>query len=927
MGQRRCAWCGLVVALLAAFPAHCASYEPGAARGSGEAPATGRQSLVTGNNTITQAADEFRTGWYPDQPGLDPGIVASGGFGRAFQTTLTLTPKEQVYAQPLVSSDGSHVFIATQANNLYVLDAKTGAITASRALGKPWNQSDVACGDVMPTIGVISTPVIDVTSNTAYLLSKSYDATGAAIWYFHAVDATALDERPGFPVTIAGAADNNPSIVFTPKYQNQRTGLLLLNGVVYAGFSAHCDVGTYHGWIVGVSTAGQIVARFATEAGPMSNGGAGIWHSGGGLISDGPGRILFVTGNGRSPVPSGPVPENMPTVGLGESVVRVDVQPGGGVKPGQWFSPYNAGMLGDEDMSSGGPVALPAPLFGTPATPNLLVIGGKHGVVYTLDRDHLGGFLQGPGATDNAIGTIKVGGGMWSKPAVWPGDGGWIYVDSSGGVGIQALKYSLNGQGVPTFAIVGKTTDTFGSFAGSPIVTSNGTNAGSALVWVTHDSGQLRAYNAVPDATGVLTMVFSDNFGPHVKMQSPGVGAGTIFVGTNDGHVTGYAARAAVISGPPVDFGTVIVGNMKTATVTLTAMQATTVTALTSSDPTAFAVGAATPALPAKLAANQSMTVQVTFSPPQPSGYAAALNVTSSAGAGGAPLKGTGQANGPYLAASPTSIAFGTVATGTSNPASIVLANQGSKALTFASFAPPMAPYSAMGLPAAGQTLAPGATVTTTLVFAPTADGVYTSNLGVQSDGGNLTIAVTGSAAPMPNMVISPLNLDFGNVPPGTTKTMSFTIANTGGSNLTIVKSKPPSQGIFTATTSLPEGTVVAPGASLTETVAASVMGSGDFTDAWIITGNDRSALHTVTFAIQDGSDAGAAGGTPPGTWQNLPRTDCSTAAPGRSPPARSLAMGLAVAALSWARRWRRRARDEVAGTRCTRTKCVLTPD
>jgi MYXO-CTERM domain-containing protein len=158
-------------------------------------------------------------------------------------------------------------------------------------------------------------------------------------------------------------------------------------------------------------------------------------------------------------------------------------------------------------------------------------------------------------------------------------------------------------------------------------------------------------------------------------------------------------------------------------------------------------------------------------------------------------------------------------------------------------------------------------------------------------------------------MVISPLNLDFGNVPPGTTKTMSFTIANTGGSNLTIVKSKPPSQGIFTATTSLPEGTVVAPGASLSETVAASPMGSGDFTDTWIITGNDRTALHTVTFAIADGSDAGGAALLPPGTWSTSPRTDCSTSAPGRSSPARSLGMGLAVAALAWARRWRRRER------------------
>src|SRR3954467_10667700 len=83
-------------------------------------------NLVTPNGAITQAADEQRTGWYPDQPGLDPSIVGSAAFGRLFKTRLTLTANEQVYAQPLVSN--GKVFVATEANNLYVLDGDTGAI-------------------------------------------------------------------------------------------------------------------------------------------------------------------------------------------------------------------------------------------------------------------------------------------------------------------------------------------------------------------------------------------------------------------------------------------------------------------------------------------------------------------------------------------------------------------------------------------------------------------------------------------------------------------------------------------------------------------------------------------------------------------------------------------------------------------------------
>ena len=99
----------------------------------------------------------------------------------------------------------------------------------------------------------------------------------------------------------------------------------MMNGVVYAGFGSHCDNQPYQGWVVGVSTAGKLETMWATAP----NGGA-IWQAGGGLISDGPGQILFTTGNGfgepgEEPPPG---PGNKPPSGLGQSVVRVEVQGG-----------------------------------------------------------------------------------------------------------------------------------------------------------------------------------------------------------------------------------------------------------------------------------------------------------------------------------------------------------------------------------------------------------------------------------------------------------------------------------------------------------------------------------------------------------------------------------------------------------------------
>src|SRR5208283_2621190 len=78
-------------------------------------------------------------------------------------------------------------------------------------------------------------------------------------------------------------------------------------------------------------------------------------------------------------------------------------------------------------------------------------------------------------------------------------------------------------------------------------------------------------------------------------------------------------------------------------------------------------------------------------------------------------------------------------------------------------------------------------------------------------------------------------------------------VSNTGGTNLTITKSKPPVAGVFVAATSLPEGTVIAPGGSLSETVSITPTTSGSFSDVWTINGNDGGAARVVTFTATSG--------------------------------------------------------------------------
>src|ERR1700690_331057 len=310
-------------------------------------------NLVSPNGAITQGADELRTNWYNDQPGLDPAIVGGPNFTRLFASALP-SAGEPVLAQPLVVN--GNVLVVTEENNVYLLDAVTGALTKSRSLGAGFDASGgLGCGDIQPHVGITGTPVIDTSSNTAYFFSKA--SSGA--YTLHGVDAGTLAEKAGFPVTISGAAQNDATKTFNSTDAHQRPGLLLMGGVVYGAFASHCDHTPYVGWIIGVSTAGAIKARFATSAGAGS--GDGIWMSGSGLSSDGADSILFATGNPQGPSPAFPatIASNTPPANLDESAVRATVQADGSLKATDFFAPFDAQSMGDNDLAGGGIISLP----------------------------------------------------------------------------------------------------------------------------------------------------------------------------------------------------------------------------------------------------------------------------------------------------------------------------------------------------------------------------------------------------------------------------------------------------------------------------------------------------------------------------------------------------------------------------------------
>ncbi len=253
-----------------------------------------------------------------------------------------------------------------------------------------------------------------------------------------------------------------------------------------------------------------------------------------------------------------------------------------------------------------------------------------------MNLDSLGGYDDGPGGGDNVVQRLGPRVGVWGRPGVWPGDGGWVYLSTAGG-GLDAYQYGVSGTGQPSLSFAGTTADQFGWGSGPAVVTSNGTADGSALVWVIWSANrqgqgaQLRAYDPIP-VDGQMQLVYSAPIGTSTNYFSPGVGGGRLYVGTRDGHILAFGSPVSQpLSGPTTSFPSTPIGETTQKTLTLTASQTVTINSLASTSGQ-FILGAPSQSLPATLTSGQTISVPVTFAPTQTGLLGDQVNVTLSDG-------------------------------------------------------------------------------------------------------------------------------------------------------------------------------------------------------------------------------------------------------------------------------------------------------
>ncbi len=544
-------------------------------------------------NVVTAHNDIARTGQDLKETILTPSNVNPLQFGKLFSQTV----KGGIYAQPLyvsqlaIPSNGTHnvVFVETNADIVYAFDADTnGGINA-----KPLWQTSLATGVLKTQFGVYGTPVIDLPSNTMFLVSSEVQGT-TEIFRLHALDITTGAEKLGGPVPVqatipgTGSGSSGGMLTFNPNYQTQRPGLLLLNGVLYVAFGSQGDNGVWHGWLFSFSqTTLQEISVFCTTT---NGNGGGIWMGGAGLAAEvnDPtkpyGRMFVSTGNGSFST-SSPLTN---TMSYGMSLLDLDLT-GGVMTVTDEFTPYNEAFLEGEDgdLGSGGPVLLPTQTLASGATLNPLLEIGKVGALYIIDRNNLGGYNT---TADQIVQEVQTpttpgydwGAGVWGSEAYWNNyiyDGGTnpaLNSDGYNGAGNSLTAYSFI-NGVLSTTPVSKSAELFSWPSPTPSVSANGTNNGITWVIKTDDLDSLGpetllAYNATNLAQTLYSSndnLTRDSPGPEVEYVVPTIANGKVYVGAvGQVNIYGLLASTPVAPAPVISPGSGTFTTTQTVTIT-----------------------------------------------------------------------------------------------------------------------------------------------------------------------------------------------------------------------------------------------------------------------------------------------------------------------------------------------------------------------
>jgi outer membrane protein assembly factor BamB len=412
-----------------------------------------------------------------------------------------------IWSQPLVLGD--RVYVATVGDVAYALEASTGRVLWEKSLGTPVPATDLPCGDVTPSVGVVGTPVIDPAKQTIYMVADTLNGQGEIEHLLKGLSLTNGEEVVSRSVDPPGA---------DPKALLQRTALNLDEGNVVFGYGGNDgDCSDYRGTVVAAPENGGQPRFWQYKPAPPSSAGGAVWAPAGPSV-DAAGNVYATTGN-----PDPPAGEPAITFDDSDSVVKLNLANDFVADPATelasalgWFEPPNweEESNHDLDLSSAAAELLPG---------GLLFQAGKDGVGYLIDEATMES--GAPAVYSHPV--CKEHGGF---PGSFGGDSfadGTLYIPCENGV--QALAYSESAKTItplwqgPEDAV------------GPPIVSAG-------LVWTIATGGfsgegtklyGLDPATGAPRYTEALPSPTIDHF------ASPSAAGGRLFVATGS-SVTAY---------------------------------------------------------------------------------------------------------------------------------------------------------------------------------------------------------------------------------------------------------------------------------------------------------------------------------------------------------------------------------------------------
>lgn len=503
--------------------------------------------------------------------------------------------------------------------------------------------------NIKGSAGIGGTPVIDRQRGVVFVVNRERTGAGIEVAYrLHALDLRDGHDLPGSPTNISGSS---LGANFNPNWQNQRVGLALSRGQIIIAFGAYEDLLAYRGWAfsyrydkdngflqTGVMTPtpdgdtsancaqtvltpaslgaqtvllaaqaklaldivlappfvpGDLVTVAAAQvafdlvAGPQLLQAAntcahgGIWMTGRAPAVAPDGRVLLMVGNGRNDMGMAP------NRNFGNSLLALDPV---SLRVLDSFTPANhLGLnIWDLDLGGSGPMLVPRS--------NLVVGGGKEGVMHVWNINHLGGItlndtgalqkftagivelhfdtgLDNPGGfvdfknISNSVfslyshaGHIMGGPILWQRPEQAGGSRLYNWSENS-----ELRMYALNESSSTPVQLPELAKSTFiqaGHPGGVLSLSANGSASGTGIVWAStydasntgqfplgttgallkHVPGVLRAYSAE-----TLEPLWTsednsshDNVGTFAKFNPPTIANGRVYLASFSGQILVY---------------------------------------------------------------------------------------------------------------------------------------------------------------------------------------------------------------------------------------------------------------------------------------------------------------------------------------------------------------------------------------------------